>query len=293
MVVLRRSLLNFVRVAPFRHSVPSRRLLPSLAAIAPAVTPVNTGAAGVGAGAIAPPVASTIGPAQAAIATGSVVTPAGLIAAPPLWVTALQILPPIACQAVFLAPLETMKSIKANNTTGDLPLVPYVSMAINGVLWLVYGLLVAQPTIWVPNISGAIFGSYYWYTFAKYCPPSFPMKTYYAVGAGAISAIFAIAALCEPATAANLLGLGGNVVVVAMFGGPLVAIQTVLREKNTKALPFGMCVATFINCSLWASYGWFVVNDPYVWFCNGLGLLSSIVQLSLFARFGLPPKNVK
>jgi len=156
---------------------------------------------------------------------------------------------------------------------------------------MVYGALVSQPTIWAPNISGAIFGSYYWYTYAKYCPASFPMKTYAAVGAGAIGSIFGIAALCEPAMAANLLGMGGNVVVVAMFGGPLMAIQTVLREKNTKALPFGMCIATFVNCTLWTSYGLFVVHDPYVWFCNSLGLLSSIVQLGLFARFGLPPKK--
>jgi len=192
---------------------------------------------------------------QTAVATSAIVK-AGAVAAP-FWVSALQVLPPLAAQVVFLAPLEAMKTIKANNSTGNLPLVPYVSMAINGVLWMVYGALVSQPTIWAPNISGAIFGSYYWYTYAKYCPASFPMKTYAAVGAGAIGSIFGIAALCEPAMAANLLGMGGNVVVVAMFGGPLMAIQTVLREKNTKALPFGMCIATFVNCTLWTSYGFF------------------------------------
>jgi uncharacterized protein with PQ loop repeat len=248
-----------------------RKLLPSVSlAAAPIVTTVTT-------------------PAQTAVATSAIVQ-AGAVATP-LWVSALQVLPPVACQVVFFAPLETMKTIKENGTTGNLPLVPYVSMAINGVLWMVYGGLVGQPTIWAPNISGAIFGSYYWYTYAKYCPPSFPMKTYYAVGTGAIASIFGIATLCEPALAINLLGMGGNVVVVAMFGGPLVAIQTVLREKNTKSLPFGMCIATFINCTLWTSYGLFVTHDPYVWFCNGLGLISSIVQLGLFARFGLPPKK--
>jgi len=239
--------------------------------------------------AAAPAVVNPAPAAQTAVATNSIVQ-AG-VAASPLWVTALQVLPPIASQVVFLAPLETMKTVKANNSTGNLPLVPYVSMAINGVLWVVYGALVNQPTIWAPNISGALFGSYYWYTFAKYCPPSFPMTTYYGIGAGAISSILAIAAFCEPATAANLLGIGGNVAVIAMFGGPLIAIQTVLREKSTKALPLGMCIATFVNCTLWTSYGLFVVHDPYVWFCNSLGLISSIVQLGLFARFGLPPKK--
>ena len=54
----------------------------------------------------------------------------------PTVVKALQVLPPIACQAAFLAPLDAMKTIKQKGTTGDLPLVPYASMMLNGVLWI-------------------------------------------------------------------------------------------------------------------------------------------------------------
>ena len=75
-----------------------------------------------------------------ATAVGSV--PAPLVG--PLAVKALQILPPLACQAAFLAPLDAMKSIKATGTTGDLPLIPYASMALNGVLWVTYGVYAVQ-----------------------------------------------------------------------------------------------------------------------------------------------------
>jgi len=50
------------------------------------------------------------------VATSAIAKP--LVAATPLWVSALQVLPPIAAQVVFLAPLEAMKTIKENNTTG-------------------------------------------------------------------------------------------------------------------------------------------------------------------------------
>eukprot|EP01052_Picozoa_sp_SAG31_P026682 SAG31_NODE_2436_length_5700_cov_13.780396_4_plen_99_part_00 len=87
----------------------------------------------------------------------------------------LQVFPPLAAQAVFLAPvnddeavtpgptlliprhdccafcvqMDAMKTIKENGDVGDMPLLPYAAMAVNGVGWVAYGLLQGQPTIWV------------------------------------------------------------------------------------------------------------------------------------------------
>lgn len=71
----------------------------------------------------------------------------------PLAVKALQILPPVACQAAFLAPLDAMKSIKANKSTGDLPLIPYASMALNGVLWVTCVPLLLLPSLHPAEIT--------------------------------------------------------------------------------------------------------------------------------------------
>jgi hypothetical protein len=43
-----------------------------------------------------------------------------------------------------------------------------------------------------------------------------------------------------------------------------------------------MAVATVVNCSLWLSFGAFVIHDPFIWAPNTLGLLSGIVQVLAF-----------
>ena len=38
---------------------------------------------------------------------------------------------------------------------------------------------------------------------------------------------------------------------------------------------------------MWGSYGALVAFDPYIYAPNGLGLAAAIVQLSLFAKYGV------
>lgn len=45
--------------------------------------------------------------------------------------------------------MDAMKTIKEKGDVGDMPLLPYAAMAVNGVGWVAYGLLQGQPTIWV------------------------------------------------------------------------------------------------------------------------------------------------
>ena len=52
-------------------------------------------------------------------------------------------LPGAAAQIVFLAPMEAMNQIKREGV-GNLPLLPYSSMAVNGCVWATYGLLLCN-----------------------------------------------------------------------------------------------------------------------------------------------------
>ena len=80
----------------------------------------------------------------------------------PLWVTALKVLLPIAIQVVCLAPMEAMKTIRDNGTAGNLALLPHASLVVNGILWITYGALRADPTACISNMSAFALGSYYW-----------------------------------------------------------------------------------------------------------------------------------
>ena len=92
--------------------------------------------------------------------------------------------------------------------------------------------------------------------------------------------------LFAPELAQTSLGYLGCAVVVAMFSGPLMVIKEVIDTKSTKNLPFPMAIATVVNCSLWLGFGLLVIDDPFVWFPNVLGLGSGIAQLALFAKYG-------
>ena len=74
---------------------------------------------------------------------------------------------------------------------------------------------------------------------------------------------------------------------MSMFGGPLAAMRTVIREKNTLALNLGFTLVVNLNCNLWFIYAYFVLNDPFIYVQDGIGLLLTTVQLALFARYGV------
>eukprot|EP00755_Sulcionema_specki_P019266 Sspe_Gene.69009::Locus_40670_Transcript_1_1_Confidence_1.000_Length_929::g.69009::m.69009/K15382/SLC50A, SWEET; solute carrier family 50 (sugar transporter) len=198
----------------------------------------------------------------------------------------LQVAPPFAAQFLFFSPLATIREVQKAGTTGKMPMLPYTMMACNGFLWMTYGVLTGDMTLIAANMSALVMGSYYCMQFLKYKAPETDVKTPIMLAGSAALAVTGMAAAMPTAQAIDAIGMTGCAVVVAMFGGPLSAIQTVLKEKSTASLPFPMAIATTINCTLWLAYGWFVLLDPYIWGPNGLGLLSGVVQLLLFARFG-------
>jgi hypothetical protein len=230
----------------------------------------------------------------------------------PGMVTFLQTFPPLAAQACFLAPMDTMKKIRADGDVGSLPLLPFAAMAVNGIGWVTYGVLagltgpeasIMDPnamTIWVPNITAFLFGAYYWKVYAAHSKssPILPLIG----GAGAVGGIGYLGYLAatgnadfmpgttflgETFTPHFALGLYLNAVVVAMFGGPLGALKEVKATGNTSLIPFPFAVATFANCSTWALFGLLVVHNPIVWFPNVLGFGSACAQLSLHMKFGI------
>jgi len=200
--------------------------------------------------------------------------------------TLLTVLPPIAAQIMFLSPLDAMRKIKQNKTTGAITAVPYTSMVISGVIWTTYGLLVSNPSLYLTNFSAIFFGSYYVYTFNKYLDPSASMKPHFAAIIAGIAGVIGTVSILPVETSVNVLGIVGDILVVIMFGGPLAVIKTVIATKSTAALPFGFTAASFVNCFLWTLYGTLVIHDPYIWIPNGLGFLAASIQMALFGIYG-------
>jgi len=202
-------------------------------------------------------------------------------------------LPGLVSLTIFVNPmLEAMPRIIKERHVGKLPLLPYSAMAAQGMVWTFYGLLAGNAAIWTPNLCAMLLGLSYCGVYAHYCPPGadwLPLKKQYHAAGFATTAIFcASVSLLLPASSAGVaLGLMGNLMTMVMFGGPLAAMRTVIREGCTRSLPFGFTCAVNLNCNLWFFYAYFMLDDPFIYLQDGVGLLLTTMQLALFARYGI------
>lgn len=60
-----------------------------------------------------------------------------------------------------------------------------------------------------------------------------------------------------------------------------------IDTQSTKNLPAPMAVATVVNCSLWFSFGAFVIEDAFIYAPNFLGLASGVTQCGLLLKYGI------
>lgn len=201
-------------------------------------------------------------------------------------------IPGVAAQIFFFSPLIEMRTIIQEKTTSKMPMLPFSAMCVNGAMWMTYGLLIGQPAIWVPNIPALVMGTLYTAIFALHVPRGADWlprtRDHHVKGIGLlVGGTAAIAKALDRQTAGTVIGLGACTICVIMFSGPLVAIQTVLKEKSTRSLSFPMTLATVLNCALWTYYGLFMVHDPFVYVPNIMGLSAGITMVLLFAKFGI------
>jgi len=201
--------------------------------------------------------------------------------------TFLKVSPVLACQMLWVAPFPTMQEVAKKETTEGLPPLPYFSMMANGFLWMGYGSMTMDWTIITPNATGFLAGAYYSYNFNKHNSGQFDLTPYKVGTLGSMLAVSGVIAATDPATAKGILGYAGCLVCVAMLSGPLTVMKEVLETKSTKSLPAPMAVATVLNCTLWSSFGLFIIDDPFIYVPNLLGLGSGLTQCALIAKFGM------
>ena len=62
-----------------------------------------------------------------------------------------------------------------------------------------------------------------------------------------------------------------------------------VRERSAAAIPVGFTLFSTANTTVWLAYGLVVLDDPFIWAPNVLGLASALAQLGLLARYGTRP----
>jgi len=209
----------------------------------------------------------------------------------PAWVTISKFLAPWAAIVVFYAPFPTIRSIERDRSVGTLPLLPYSSMIVSSFLWLAYGVLIHEPTVWRTNSIGLFMSLWYYLKFVNYAPPKSPTlpgsvrqhsNFVLFIVLGTLIIIYVLP-FTDPAV---LIGNIAVIFCVAMFASPLSALKTVVQSKSAKSIPLPFTIATIINCTLWSIVGLFDIGDFNIYFPNLLGLACGLAQVLLKFYYG-------
>lgn len=168
---------------------------------------------------------------------------------------------------------------------------PYVATILNCAVWVFYGMPFVHPdSLLVITING--FGLaielFYVSIFFIYSDWAKRRKIIIAL---IIEAIFMAILIFVTLTFLHgtkdrsmLIGIVAIVFNIIMYTAPLTVMKKVITTKSVKYMPFYLSLANFANGIVWSAYA-LIKFDPYILIPNGLGSLSGLVQLILFAAF--------
>jgi uncharacterized protein with PQ loop repeat len=177
-----------------------------------------------------------------------------------------------------------------SGTVGDLPLLPYTTMTISCFVWIVYGILRGEPTLWVTNLVECILSIYYVVEFTNYAPPqskTFPGSVYHHIqcilGIGGMTLFLAI--FIKRETAIYMIGNLTIALTILTFASPLAAVQAVVESQSSESIPWPFTIAALVDCTLWSIVGTLDMHDHYVYFPAILGVLLALLQVALKVYF--------
>ncbi|KAA8530251.1 hypothetical protein F0562_004960 [Nyssa sinensis] len=162
---------------------------------------------------------------------------------------------------------------------------------MNCMLWVLYGLPIVHPdSILVVTINGLglVMELIYIPIYFVYADKKGRLKV--------ISWIFmevvfvAIVAGCTLSllhTTARRSAVVGSLCIIftaLLYISPLTIIAKVIKTKSVKYMPFYLSLASFLSGIIWLTYA-LIKFDIYLVAGNGLGVLSGIVQLILYACY--------
>eukprot|EP00732_Lithocolla_globosa_P006761 Lithocolla_globosa_v1_NODE_8070_length_865_cov_10.529630.p1 type:complete len:218 gc:universal NODE_8070_length_865_cov_10.529630:826-173(-) len=188
---------------------------------------------------------------------------------------------------LFLSGTPVAYEIHQRKSVGSVPFFPFLATFVNCFLWVVYGCLINETAVIVPNVVGMCLGVTYVVVYISY---STNVQGYQSNGiqAGCIILFVLYIGLLDPffdeETHVKLVGWVACCGSVAMFGSPLVTVKEVMRTRSTKEMNFTMCLMNLVVSATWTCFGW-MKNDNFILLPNFLGFVLSTLQVGLFGIY--------
>ncbi|KAI8916108.1 sugar efflux transporter for intercellular exchange-domain-containing protein [Gorgonomyces haynaldii] len=192
----------------------------------------------------------------------------------------------ITATMISYAPYAAVQKVSYERSLGDTNTFPLVMMVPNGLTWMLYGLLLKDYYLFVPNLIGYLFGVYYTLVAYRFCTNK-QQDEITKIVMGSCGVVFAGAMLAFISFGPNgpsLMGFLCTSIVLIFFAAPLSSIGTVLKTKDASSINGPLATATLINGLLWALYG-FALSNAFIYLPNVCGVIFAVAQLVLLRIF--------
>ncbi|XP_052489926.1 bidirectional sugar transporter SWEET4 [Gossypium raimondii] len=168
---------------------------------------------------------------------------------------------------------------------------PYVATILNCAMWVFYGLPIVHPdSLLIITINGVglvIEGVFVTIFFIFSNNKKRKRICFYLL----IEIIFMVAVVLitllvfqTTQKRSMFVGILAIVFNIGMYTSPLTVMRMVIKTKSVKYMPFSLSLFNFLNGVVWVIYA-LLKFDINVLIPNGLGTLSGLVQLILYAWF--------
>lgn len=184
---------------------------------------------------------------------------------------------------LFSAGMLTCREIVHNRSVGAVPHLPFVAASVNCALWLTYGLQIGDGVIMFVNSAGLVLQLAYLAVFHAYAEKKVPVRRDVAIATATICGVV-VYFMCVEYGALVKLGLVCNFFTVCFFASPLATMAEVVRSRCTDTMSLPLSVMSLLTTVSWLLYG-ILISNLFVQVPNGLGMLLSVVQLSLFVIY--------
>ncbi|QHO04815.1 Bidirectional sugar transporter SWEET6b [Arachis hypogaea] len=193
---------------------------------------------------------------------------------------------------LFFSPAPTFYRIIKKKSVEEFKPDPYIATVLNCAFWVFYGLPFVHPhSFLVVTINGVglVFEFVYLTIFYIYATNKGRRKVLLLLGLEALFfvavALITLLALHGTHKRSLVVGVLCDIFNIMMYVSPLTIMAKVIKTKSVEYMPFWLSLTNFLNGVCWTIYALIHPFDIYVLVSNGIGALSGLIQLILYACY--------
>ncbi|KGN59657.1 bidirectional sugar transporter SWEET5 [Cucumis sativus] len=200
---------------------------------------------------------------------------------------------------LFLSPVPTFYEIIKKKSVEEFKPDPYIATALNCMFWVFYGMPFVHPDSFLVitiNSVGLLLEIIYLTIFFLYADYRGRTKVCISllIELILVSIVIHITILALQGTKNRslMVGIICDIFNILMYVSPLTIMKKVIKTRSVKYMPFPLSLASFFNGCIWMSYA-LIKFDIYILICNGIGVISGLLQLFIYAYYYLTGSKVE